>query len=64
MTTTRPPRIVRQTDDEKRMQTGEEMQDGDAEVARCCRESGDADGDGDGGDGGGPDVWLMMSAES
>lgn len=24
----------------------------------------DADGDGDGGDGGGPDVWLMMSAES
>lgn len=33
-------------------------------MARCCRESGDADGDGDGGDGGGPDVWLMMSAES
>lgn len=33
-------------------------------MARCCRGSEDADGDGDGGDGGGPDVWLMMSAES
>lgn len=36
----------------------------ETEVARCCRGSEDADGDGDGGDGGGPDVWLMMSAES
>lgn len=44
---------------------GRRCRDGDAEVARCCRGSEDADGgDGDGGDGGGPDVWLMMSAES
>lgn len=40
MTTTRPPRIVRQTDDEKRMQTGEEMQDGDGGGEMLSRERG------------------------